>query len=67
MVGNINIFELLNDFFLLYIPLVRNALGYPDWPLVVDGEEAEIENTIFSRYFLYIYSHVIRKYVFMNT
>ena len=47
MVGNINIFELLNDFFLLYIPLVRNAIGYPDWPLVVDGEEAEIGNTFF--------------------
>ena len=57
MVGNINIFELLNDFFLLYIPLVRNAIGYPDWPLVVDGEEAEIGNTFFLGIFCtYIFS-----------
>jgi hypothetical protein len=29
--------------------LVRNAIGYPDWPLVVDGEEAPMPESGYSR------------------
>ena len=50
-------FSIIELFFLLlFIPLVRNAIGYPDWPLVVDGEEAEIGNTFFLGIFCTLYS-----------